>query len=509
MAESLLLGVDCGTSSTKAFLFDASGRIRAEGRSSLACRHPRPGWVEQEAQWWWDSFREAVAAVLKQGAGPAEIRGLAVTHQRMSYVPVDAAMKPLRPAILWNDLRCAAQNQRALELLDGDFIYRRTGYKPGLWTVYKVMWLKDNEPENYAKLWKVLLVQDYLLYRLTGELLTTASSAVTAGCLDVAAKNRWADDVLEAFGLSPSLFVQRILHGGELAGRVSEEAAGQTGLRAGLPVITAAGDQPCGVLGAGVARPHVASINGGTSCTIETCCQSLALDPAAGYFLEISPTADYLPENSAPSGGSSLMSWLKGLFGVETEWGEFYGLAEQAPAGSDGLMLVPYFSGANAPYWDLKARGVVAGLLLDHGRPHLVRAVIEGLAFESRRMIEAMERGTGSRVSEARLYGGSARSDTWNQIFADVLGVPVSTLETSETTALGAAICAAKGTGLYAGFAEALQNMVRVDRVYHPDPGRHELYTELFDQVYGKLYDQVSELIRNLSERTTKGDYRS
>ena len=501
-----MIGVDCGTSATKAILFDALGRTRAEGRSPLACLHPRPGWVEQEAEWWWQSFKEAVGALLKQCAAPADIRGIAVTHQRMSYVPVDQKVRPLRPAILWNDIRCAAQNRRALETLDADFIYRRTGYKPGLWTIYKVMWLKDNEPATYASTRKVLLVQDYLVHRLTGELLTTASSAATSGCLDVGAKDKWANDVIEAFGISPSLFVPKILHGGEIAGRVDKEAAEQTGLRAGLPVISAAGDQPCGALGAGVAGPGVASINGGTSCTVEACCASLALDPAAGYFMEISPTGDYLPENSAPSGGSSLMNWLKGLFGVETEWGAFYGLAGEAPPGNDGLMLIPYFSGANAPYWDLNARGVMVGLLLDHGRPHLVRAVIEGLAYESRRIIEAMEAGTGGPVSEARMYGGSARSDVWNQTFSDVLGVKVSTLDTSETTALGAAICAAKGTGMYPGFSEAVQNMVGVNREYFPDPRRQSLYGELFDEVYRKLYDQVSGLVRALSERTVKSN---
>ena len=198
------------------------------------------------------------------------------------------------------------------------------------------------------------------------------------------------------------------------------------------------------------------------------------------------------------------MNWLKGLFGEQTDWGGFYGLAEEAPPGNDGLMLIPYFSGANAPYWDLNARGVMVGLLLDHGRPHLVRAVIEGLAYETRRTIESMEKGTGSLVSEARMYGGSARSDTWNQIFSDILGVKVCTLDTSETTALGAAICAAKGTGIYSDFAEAVQNMVRVRREFDPEPGRQGLYGELFDEVYRKLYDKVSGLIQNLSERTTK-----
>ena len=509
--RGLVIGVDCGTSATKAFLFDEYGRIKAEGRSASTLLHPHPGWVEQKAEWWWQAFREAIGSLLKQCSAPPDIKGIAITHQRMTYVPVDRKINALRPAILWNDIRCVSQNKKALQILDASHIYNRTGYKPGLWTIYKIMWLKENEPEIYRNTYKALLVQDYLIYQLTGELLTTASSAVTTGCLDVKKKNQWADDVIEAFGISPSLFLRKILNGGEVAGFVHKTAAEQTGLKAGLPVITAAGDQPCGALGAGVIYPDMASINGGTSCTVQTCCEDALLDSDANYFLEISPAGNYLPENSAPGGGSSLMNWLKELFaaedkgtGGEIDWGRFYGLAEQAPPGNDGLMLIPYFSGANAPYWDLNARGIIFGLLLDHGKYHFVRAVIEGLGYEIRRMIGSMRKGTGNSISEARMYGGSAKSDTWNQVFSDILGLKVCTLDTPETTALGAAICAAKGMGIYPDFPEAVKNMVRVRKEFYPVQERQRIYEELFNEVYVKFYDQVSGLIQNLSERTNR-----
>ncbi len=510
-STAVVIGVDCGTSSTKAVLFDERGRIMAEGRSASRLLHPYPGWVEQEAEWWWEAFREAVGSLLKQCSAPLDIKGIAITHQRMTYVPVDKKIKALRKAILWNDIRCAPQNKRALEILEGSHIYSRTGYKPGLWTVYKIMWLKDNEPEIYRNTYKVLLVQDYLVYQLTGELLTTASSAATTGCLDVKKKNRWAEDVVEALGLSPSLFVQKILNGGELAGFVHKLAAEQTGLKEGLPVITAAGDQPCGALGAGVIYPDMASINGGTSCTVQKCCEELLLGAEANYFIEISPAGNYLLENSAPGGGSSLMNWLKKLFlgeeqraGGEIDWGRFYGLAENAPPGNSGLMLIPYFSGANAPYWDLNARGVIFGLLLDHTKSHFVRAVIEGLGYETRRMLELMKKGRGDSLSEVRMYGGSAKSDTWNQVFSDILGLKVCTMDTPETTALGAAICAAKGMGLYPDFPEAVRSMARVGREFYPDKERQRIYEDLFNEVYVRFYDQVNRLIQELSERTSR-----
>jgi sugar (pentulose or hexulose) kinase len=499
---NLVIGVDCGTSATKAILFDELGRIRAEGRSSYPILHPHPGWAEQQAEWWWEAFKNAVGSLLEQCPAPLDIRGIAVTHQRITYVPVDRRIRVLRPAILWNDIRCFAQDKRALEVMDGGLIYDRTGYMPGLWTIYKIMWLKENEPEIYKNTYKILLVQDYLVYRLTGELLTTASSAVMTGCLDVRKKNQWATDIIEAFGISPALFLDKILDGGEIAGFIHREAAEQTGLPEGLPVITAAGDQPCGVLGAGVVEPHMASINGGTSCTIETCCREFPTGSAANYFIEISPTGDYLPENSVPSGGSSLMNWLRDLFGAETDWGSFYQMAENAPPGNSGLMLIPYFSGTNAPYWDLNARGIIFGLWLDHDRSHLVRAVIEGLAYETRRLLDLMKKGTGNPISIVRMYGGSAKSDTWNQIFSDVLGLAVHTLDTPETTALGAALCAAKALGVYPGFTEAVRKMVRVKKQYSPDRGRQDLYDGLFHEVYEKFYDRVSGLVHDLSERT-------
>ena len=514
--RGLVIGVDCGTSATKAFLFDEYGSIKAEGRSASTLLHPRPGWVEQKAEWWWQAIREANGSLLKQCSAPPDIKGIAITHQRMTYVPVDRKINALRPAILWNDIRCVSQNKKALQILDASHIYNRTGYKPGLWTIYKIMWLKENEPEIYRNTYKVLLVQDYLIYKLTGELLTTASSAVTTGCLDVKKKDRWAEDVIEAFGISPSLFLQKIVNGGEPAGFVHKLAAEQTGLKAGLPVITAAGDQPCGALGAGVIYPGMASINGGTSCTVQMCCEEVLLDADANYFIEISPAGTYLLENSAPGGGSSLMNWLKKLFldederpGGEMDWGRFYGLAENAPPGNSGLMLIPYFSGANAPYWDLNARGVILGLLLDHTKSHFVRAVIEGLGYETRRMIELMRQGAGDSISEVRMYGGSAKSDTWNQVFSDILGLKVCTMDTPETTALGAAICAAKGMGLYPDFPEAVRNMARVGKEFYPQKERQGMYGDLFNEVYVRFYDQVNGLIQKLSERTSRTDQRA
>ncbi len=506
-----IIGADVGTTSAKVIVFEEEGNPVAEGRASYPLLRPQTGWVEQKAEWWWQAFQTATKEALKQGKiNKNKIVAIGITHQRITTVPVDETMEPVRNAILWNDMRCTKQNVWAREKIGVKRIYSRTGNFPSIWTVYKAMWLKKNEPETYRKTYKFLLVQDYIIYKLTGRLVTTSSSAIQTGCLDVTSPTKWAEDILDLFDIPASLWVDGILPGGELVGKITKGSSSLTGLPQGLPVVTTAGDQPCGTLGAGVNQQGMLAINGGTSCSLEVYVKELKLDPYLNYFIEISPTGDYLLEDSIWSGGSALMSWFKDNFaaqGVESTqeqgkdvWDKLYNLAARVPPGNEGLMLIPYYSGASSPYRDLMARGVIFGFLLDHGKSHLVRAILEGLAFESRRKKEFMEKGSGIPITGVRMYGGSAKSPVWNQIFADVLGVKVCTLKTPETTALGAAICAAIGGKVYSSFQEAVKKMVHVDRTFLPDFGKREIYDNLYSQVYSKFYDRVQDLVHTASE---------
>jgi len=507
----LIAGADVGTTSTRVILFDQEGKPQAEGRASYPLLRPQPGWVEQKAEWWWQAFQQATREALShQNVDKRKIVALGVTHQRITTVPVNEKIQPLGNAILWNDIRCSKQNEWATKNVGKEKIYSRTGSPPSLWTVYKAMWLRDNRPEIYNKTYKLLLVQDYIIYKLTGRLITTSSSAIQTGCLDVTAPTKWAEDILHLFNIPVQLWVEKILPGGQVAGRITPEAANSTGLPSGLLVVTTAGDQPCGVLGAGINQEGMLGINGGTSCSLEAYVKELRLDPNLNYFIEISPTGAYLLEDSVWSGGSALMNWFKDNFAQEEvekakkerkdPWDTLYNLATQVPPGNKGLMLIPYYSGAASPYWDLRARGVIFGFLPDHGKPHLVRAILEGLAFESRRKKEFMEKGSGIPITKVRVYGGSAKSLLWNQIFADILGVEVSTLKTAETTALGAAICAAVGAKIYLNFPQAIKTMVQVKETFLPDSGKKTLYDKLYSQVYSKFYDRVQDLIHTCSK---------
>ncbi|HBY92686.1 MAG TPA: hypothetical protein DEP84_01785, partial [Chloroflexi bacterium] len=373
----LLLAVDMGTTATRAILFDASGRKVSEARVPVQPGHRVVGHAELDAEIWWATFCQVVRQALAGHTAKA-VAGLAITHQRQSFVPVDRALRPLRPAILWYDTRAGAQAEWARTQVGSDRMYRRTGSPPGRRAVYKVMWLKEHEPELYRRINKILFLPDFLLHRLTGEIMTSPGTVAASGCLDITQPDRWATDILDALGLDAALWVTPICPGGTIAGRVITAGAEATGLTAGTPVVLAAGDQPCGNLGCGVIRPGMMGINGGTSCALETPMERLALAEDQSFFIDFSPTGYYVAENGITAGGAALFGWFRAQFTAADHtdatpiWEHIYEeLITRTPPGNLGLMLVPYLRGANGPYWDARARGLLAGLRLDHSRAHI------------------------------------------------------------------------------------------------------------------------------------------
>lgn len=505
-----VLGVDSSTSATKVIAFDAAGAPVAEGANGYPLMTEKPGWVEQDPEDWWKAFCSGCRQVTASpGLDLKRILGIGLTHQRFTFVPVDSDIRPLRRAILWNDIRCAREAEYATREVGKQPIFARTGYPPGQWTLYKALWLKNNEPALYERIYKLVLVQDYLIYRLTGNLVTLSGACTMTGALDIAQPDRWALDVIRALGVREDIWIDRILPGGTVAGTVTRAAAAETGLPEGLPVVTGAGDQPCGILGAGVILPGEIGINGGTSCTNEFVASGLPKREAVNYFIELSPSGDYIVENYIPSGASALMNWYKNAFGTrevldaqaqgKSVWEVIYNQAAESPVGNRGMMLIPYFQGANGPYWDLNARGVVFGLHTEFGRPHLVRGILEGLAYESRRQAELMEQGTNTKVEQIKMYGGSARSDHWNQTFSDVFNRPLHVPETAETTALGAAISAAVGCGMYPDFKTAAGRMVSIRKSYAPIPANVARYERFYREVYAGFYDSVQQHLQTIA----------
>jgi len=493
-AGDLVLGIDSSTSSTKAILFNCRGEVVARGRSPHPVRVPRPGWSEQPVIWW-EALIAAIHEVMVALEGPEDrIVALALTHQRHSFVPVDRKMRPLRPAILWNDLRCREQVAWLDENIGRMPLYKRTGIPPGPWSLAKILWLKTEETAVWESTWKFLLVHDYLVYKLTGRLATTPSSASAMGCFDARHPDRWATDILELCGIPVHKLVSEVVPAGQVIGTVCKDAAAVTGLPPGLPVIAAAGDQVCGCLGSGVVRPGMVGINSGTSLTFQGLMPGPRFDENAHYILEISPLGYYAPETVVFSGVSDMMNWVRRLlYGPESEipWVTLENTARSVSPGCDGLVIVPYLQGAQAPYWDENARGLVFGLRTVHEKSHFVRAVLEGLALESRRQLQLLETGSDIRLDEIRLYGGAVENALWRQLLATVTGLPVVTTATKETTALGAAICAAAGAGVFPSVFEAARAMVRTGEVTCAEAALVEFYKRLYDEVYAPIYGRV------------------
>jgi len=501
-----VIGLDIGTSSAKGCVFDVNGNVVAEARKQYSVISPRLGWREQNAEWWWDAVKAISRELVKKaGLNSRNLKGIAITHQRLTMVPVDENVNPIYNAILWNDVRCTEEVEIARKEIGEKEILKKTGTPPGYWTIYKILWIKRNLPEIYERTFKFVLVPDFICFRLCGRLATTQSAAILTGALDAQNPSKWRADLLEALGLSENVLVDEILPSGVVLGEVTEEASRETSLPKGTSVVTAAGDQPCGSLGAGLIKSDQVAVNGGTSCTSEVISEELPPLDEPNYYLEISPTGKYILETTIPSGGSELMIWFRKNFGAKLEkeaeeagqnvWAYIYDQAKRSPPGAMGMMLVPSFNSIGPPYWDLNTGGIIIGLTTDTKTHHFIRAIMEGLAFEVKRHAKMLEEATGVKVTEILMYGGSSRSDVWNQIFSDVLNVKLSVPHTPETTSLGAAICAAVGARIYNSFDEAVKKMVHVEKTYSPRKDRAEIYEELFTKCYLHIYGRLREVV--------------
>ncbi|MHB8277127.1 MAG: xylulokinase [Candidatus Humimicrobiaceae bacterium] len=508
--SNYFIGIDAGTSSTRVIIYNEYGEEMSSGKRDYDIIRIKPGFYEQKAERWFldtiDSFKEALSNFK---GNKLNIKGIGITHQRQTFVPIDKKGNCLRNGILWSDLRSTKEVEYAQEKLNNYEIYRLTGMPASVWTIYKVLWLKNNEPELFRNIYKILLVNDYIIYKLTDKIVATSGSAAGMGCLDIKHPTRWSDKLLNVLGVSKDILPDEIYKGGEILGYLKKEIADELGLSDYIPVVATAGDQPCGSLGAGCVRDGIAAIAGGTSCNLEIFSKKLPYSKNMNYFIEVSPADAYLPENSVISGVSALMNWFRNNFGYEivqeaknkkiNAWDAIYDKALESNAGSSGLILIPYFTGAAAPYWDMSARGVLVGLAETTNKNDLIRSIFEGLAYESKKILELMEEDTGIKIKEIRMYGGASLSDTWNQIFSDVMGIPAFTTSTHETTALGAAICVAQGIGFYKTFEEAVENMVRVKKEYNPNEKNTKLYSKIYEEVYKNFYKLIQEKIKKLS----------
>ena len=501
-SKDLVIGIDSSTTATKAIAWTADGTAVAEGRSRLPLDSPCPGHYEQPAETWWRSLCEALKEVVGR-VDPGRIAALSIANQRETFVPLDADGRPLRAAIVWLDERCRAEVPELAAAVGAETIHRITGKPPDITPVaYRLAWLRRHEPEVLDRTAMLADVHGYLTWRLTGRFATSQASADPLGLYDMAGRH-WSPTLLDALGLSLACLPEAAPPGTVL-GRMTEAAAEATGLAAGTPVVAGGGDGQAAGLGVGALSPELAYLNLGTACVSGVFSPDYRTDPAwrtmgsltgAGYYLE-----------TCLRTGTFLIDWyLRRLCRLDPDAdpGLYTRLEDEAaalPIGAGGLLLVPYWSGAMNPYWDIDARGALVGLNGQHGQAHVYRALMEGVALEQAMATADLERRAGLELRDYVAIGGGAQSDLWCALVANASGKRVRRSATVEASSLGAAITAAVGAGLYDSAETAARAMTgAITATFAPDPDAQARYAELltiYRRVYPSLRAVYAELAR-------------
>jgi len=515
--SQLILAHDLGTTGNKACLFDPEGRLVASAFAAYGTSYPRPGWAEQEADDWWEAVGSSTRQLMSEsGWGPEEVAVVSFSGQMMGCLPVDTQGVPLRAAIIWADQRAEAEAAFIGERVGRDRVYALTGHRAASsYVAPKILWMRSHQPELYARTRKVLQAKDYVTFKLTGVYATDYSDASGTILFDLR-RRRWDDDILAALGLDPEL-LPPARPSATVIGTVTRQAARATGLLAGTPVVIGGGDGACATVGAGVVSPPDAYCYIGSSSWIAFVSREPLYDPQQRTFTFAHLDPEYVfPIGTMQCAGGSY-DWVESVLRGEAA-GRIHrdldALAARVEPGARGLLFLPYLMGERSPHWNPRARGAFVGLTMAHGRGELARAVLEGVAFNLRIILDAF-RAQGAPIDALRLIGGGARSGVWRRILADVLDLPLLLPKLLvEATSLGAAIAGGVGVGIYADYQVA-RELVPVGPGEHPGvpgcqrpsvPGcelpRSEvaaLYQELY-QVFQETYASLAPVYERIAQ---------
>jgi xylulokinase len=497
-AANLVLGLDISTTGTKAILIDRDGTVRGIAAAEYDFESPQPLWAEQDPMLWWTAAQETIATLLREsGAKADDIAAVGPAGQMHGLVLLDADGEVVRPAILWNDGRTAAECQAIIDTVGRERYIAITGNQPMTsFTAGKLLWVRAHEPEAWTRARHMLLPKDYVRFKLTGEYALDVSDGAGTALFDLETRT-WSDEVIEKLGLDPAM-LPRTVEGPEVVGVISAEAAEATGLRAGTPVVGGAGDQAGNAVGVGAVVPGIGALSVGTSGVVffPTAGPAFEPDGLLSAFCHAVPGAWHLMGVTMSAAGS--LKWLRDELAPSSSWDELTALAEPIPPGAEGLIFLPYLTGERTPHPDPLARGALVGLTVRHGLGHMVRAVLEGVAFGLRDVFELVSATAPDPLRELRASGGGTNSRLWKQIIADVLGVPISVTRTTEGVAAGAAILAAVSAGWYETVADACAAMVEVTATTDPGPQAGD-YDKAY-AVYRALYPALKGPFAALAE---------
>lgn len=498
----LLLGIDIGTSACKIAVFEKNGTVIAAGSGDYPVYYPQPGWAEQNPDEWWTAVCETIKTLLQKNHIDAqEIAGVGIDGQSWSAIPIDQEGNVLANTPIWMDTRAQDICDRINREIGEENIFALTGnsLQPS-YTTAKILWYKENLPQMYEKIDKILQSNAFIAYRLTGTLSHDMSQGYGVHCFDM--KNGcWNDEMCEKMGI-PISFLPELVPSHQVVGTVTAKAAEKTGLAEGTPVVAGGLDAACGTLGAGVIHVGETQEQGGQAGGMSICIEEYAADPRLILGAHVVPGQWLLQGGTV--GGGGVMRWFEKEFaGYEREIADRVGkssldqlneIAQETPPGSDGVVFLPYMAGERSPIWDPNAKGVYYGLDFNKTKGHMVRAAMEGVAFSLKHNLDIAE-DTGAKVEELRAMGGSANSLLWTQIKSDITGKPIVVPSSDTATTLGAVILAGVGVGVYKDFEEAVHMTVKLTRRHEPDMEKHRLYQKNYE-TYLELYKSLKSLMR-------------
>ncbi len=501
------LGLDVGTTGAKAILVNDSGKVVGTASSGYPMFNPKPLWSEQNPEDWWKAVQISFKNIIAGGIDPGDIKGIGLTGQMHGLVLLDKGGKVLRPCIMWNDQRTSVECEEITSKIGFENLLKITGNAvlPGF-TAPKIIWVRKNEPKVYGQVEHILLPKDYIRFCLTGEFAMDVSDASGTSLLDVN-KRDWSDLVLSKLDI-PRSWLPPVFESTAITGKVSKEAADLTGLKAGTPVAAGAGDQAAGGIGTGTIKNGIASVVLGTSGVVFAHTDKLTIEPRGRLhsFCHASSKSWHVMGVTLSAAGS--LRWLRDSF-CESEIEEARKLnvdvydiltrkANAVPAGSEGLIFLPYLTGERTPYPDPNAKGTFTGISIRHNKDYFIRSVLEGVAYSLKDCLSLISN-IGVDINEIRISGGGAKSKLWKQILADVFNIELATLNSTEGAPYGAALIAAAAVGNFSTVEEACGRCILKEEITAPQKMNVPVYEEYY-KIYNNLYPSLKQSFNNISQ---------
>lgn len=494
---SYVLGLDLGTSGLKGILVNKSGEVVNEASSEYPLLTPKRGHSEQDPKEWYKAVKEVMKTIVESTpSAKDQLEGISFSGQMHSLVLLDEQNNVLRPAILWNDVRTTKQCERITKRVDSLIDITKNKALEGF-TLPKLLWVKENEPDIWKRIATFLLPKDYLGYCLTGSKQMEYSDAAGTLLLDVE-RRMWSNEIAEAFGMTTDICPKLVQSHDEI-GKLDSELAEEIGFTKDIPVYSGGADNPCAALGAGIVRPDQGMASIGTSGVFlsyeETGDKTYNGD--LHYFNHVIPNAFYTMGVTLAAGSS--LSWFKQTFAPAESFGELLKGVSGVKPGSEGLLFAPYISGERTPYTDSMIRGTFLGMDIGHTRDHFARAVLEGITFSLKDSYELMKAHSNKYFSQIVSVGGGAKNPDWLQIQADIFNAPVVTLETEQGPAMGAAMIAAVGIGWFADLEVCSKTFVKYKSEVKPNPIAVKQYQQVYAH-YREIYPTIKSLSHKLAE---------